>query len=210
MSSATVNYPYEIPNVVSITGDEPDNYYYFYNWGIEYISSCKSEKQTVKAIINNIPTANFNYNQHNNTVEFINNTDSATSYIWNFNDNNTSTEKNPTHIYLDTGNYIVNLTASNICGSNIYIDTVHISIVNIENKILNNTIKIYPNPITNSYLNIESDNNIISISIIGIDGKTIINAKNTNIINVSDLNTGTYLIYIKTEKNNVIKTVIVN
>jgi len=48
---------------------------------------------------------------------FSNASTSATSYLWNFGDNNTSTLANPTHTYQDSGTYNVMLVAnqSNVC-----------------------------------------------------------------------------------------------
>lgn len=56
-------------------------------------------------------------------VRFSNLTPSATSYLWNFGDGETSTEKNPSHIYKQNGRYTVSLTARNgeICDSTITI-----------------------------------------------------------------------------------------
>ena len=46
-------------------------------------------------------------------ITFNNQSDSATSYIWNFGDNSTSTEIDPIHEYADSGNYIISLNAYN-------------------------------------------------------------------------------------------------
>lgn len=43
------------------------------------------------------------------SVTFTNNSENAESYLWDFGDGNTSTLKDPTHVYLDTGNYEVSL-----------------------------------------------------------------------------------------------------
>ena len=48
-------------------------------------------------------------------VKFMNTTiGEVTSWLWNFGDGTTSTEKNPTHVYTQTGNYTVSLTADGI------------------------------------------------------------------------------------------------
>ncbi|MFD2561039.1 carbohydrate binding domain-containing protein [Aquimarina rubra] len=49
-------------------------------------------------------------------VSFINLSENADSYIWDFGDGTTSTEINPTKIY-PTGNYTVKLTAKNVAGA---------------------------------------------------------------------------------------------
>ena len=47
----------------------------------------------------------------NENVEFRNNSINATSFLWDFGDGNTSTEKDPTHTYSEIGSYNVVLTA---------------------------------------------------------------------------------------------------
>ncbi len=44
-------------------------------------------------------------------VKFVNFTPNAASYLWNFGDGETSTQKNPFHVYKKNGNYDVSLTA---------------------------------------------------------------------------------------------------
>lgn len=47
-------------------------------------------------------------------VSFINTSENADRYIWDFGDNTTSTIQNPIKTYAQTGEYIVKLTATNI------------------------------------------------------------------------------------------------
>jgi len=46
-------------------------------------------------------------------VKFTNNSKDAKSYSWNFGDMSIGKDKNPTHIYKNAGNYIVDLQANN-------------------------------------------------------------------------------------------------
>ena len=55
-------------------------------------------------------------NQDTGTVTFINISEKATSFEWDFGDGTTSTEINPIKTYV-TGNYTVSLTASNVAGA---------------------------------------------------------------------------------------------
>ena len=62
------------------------------------------------------PVGNFLVNNNCNdrmTKKFINKSKGATSWLWNFGDGNTSTEKDPVHTYAATGYYSVILTVSN-------------------------------------------------------------------------------------------------
>ena len=82
------------------------------------------------------PIANFEANQTSAcgsiTVQFTNNSQYATSYLWNFGDGASSEEQSPTHTYSTAGNYTVSLTATNSAGSDTETKT--------------NYIKVYANP----------------------------------------------------------------
>ena len=56
--------------------------------------------------------AKFSYDKLQGRVKFTNlSSDNAKSYVWNFGDGTTSTEKDPLHVYAKSGNYTVTLTA---------------------------------------------------------------------------------------------------
>lgn len=56
----------------------------------------------------------------NEVVSFFDNsTGSPTSWLWDFGDGNTSTQKNPTHVYGKMGGYTVNLIVKNDAGNDI-------------------------------------------------------------------------------------------
>ncbi len=64
------------------------------------------------------------------TVNFTNqSTSNSASYLWDFGDDNTSTEPNPAHQYTTPGVYTVSLTVSNDCGSHTETKQNHITIV---------------------------------------------------------------------------------
>lgn len=71
-------------------------------------------------ILNMEPTANFTYIPENpSTLDTIQFTDISTdsdgtivSWLWDFDDGNTSTQQNPSHQYADEGTYNVNLTVT--------------------------------------------------------------------------------------------------
>ncbi|MEM7380112.1 MAG: carbohydrate binding domain-containing protein [Bacteroidota bacterium] len=58
----------------------------------------------------------FTLNQQSGTVTFINISEEAQSFLWNFGDGGTSTEINPVKMY-ESGSYTVTLTASNAAGA---------------------------------------------------------------------------------------------
>ncbi|GAB6279311.1 MAG: hypothetical protein STSR0006_13170 [Lentimicrobium sp.] len=59
------------------------------------------------------PEASFTMQIDGRTVTFTNTTENGETYLWNFGDGNTSTEKEPVHTYAGDGIYIITLTASN-------------------------------------------------------------------------------------------------
>ncbi len=63
------------------------------------------------------PVVNFDLVLEGSTITLTNNTTNATSYLWDFGDNQTSTELNPTHTYTTTGAFNITLTATNANGS---------------------------------------------------------------------------------------------
>lgn len=96
---------------------------YTYNNAGTYIvklvvsNSCGKDSTTqTLPLVCTLPVPAFDFNPDGLTIEFENNSTSATSYKWNFGDGKTATLKNPTHKYATTGNYNVCLVATNGCG----------------------------------------------------------------------------------------------
>jgi predicted outer membrane repeat protein len=80
------------------------------------------------------PTANFTSNVTNGNTPLnvqFNDTSSntPTNWNWDFGDNTTSTEQNPTHTYTKAGQYNVSLTASNEAGNNSLTQTNYITVL---------------------------------------------------------------------------------
>jgi len=62
------------------------------------------------------------------TVNFTDQSTSATSWSWTFGDGGTSTAQNPSHTYTSAGTYSVGLTVTNSCGSDSYTRTNYITV----------------------------------------------------------------------------------
>lgn len=93
------------------------------------------------------PLASFTIDVVADTVFFNNISNNADSYLWNFGDGTTSTETNPVHIYTESGEYQVILTATNSCTSISFVQNVTIIITDTED--LNSLIPklvVHPNP----------------------------------------------------------------
>ena len=61
------------------------------------------------------------------TVNFINISTGVADYAWSFGDGESSTERSPSHTYLESGKYIVTLTVSNGDNTDIIKDSVELS-----------------------------------------------------------------------------------
>ncbi|GAB4495889.1 MAG: hypothetical protein OHK0019_26280 [Saprospiraceae bacterium] len=77
------------------------------------------------------PTTNFSSVTQGLTVSFTNNSQNASSYLWNFGDGATSSESNPVHVYQNGGTYTVTLTATNNCGSTTFTQDIFVESVPI-------------------------------------------------------------------------------
>lgn len=94
-------------------------------------------------------TVSFTSTDTSTTATFTSNSSTATSYLWDFGDSTTSTQSDPVHTYANTGLYTVCLTVWNLCGdSMMYCDTVLLIITDDVNVGSENSISIYPNPVT--------------------------------------------------------------
>jgi len=74
------------------------------------------------------PRASFTFSINGNTVAFTDtSTGSPTSWLWDFGDNNTSTQQNPVHTYAVEDSYTVVLTARNAVGESVASATIVIN-----------------------------------------------------------------------------------
>ncbi|KPE50232.1 DUF4886 domain-containing protein [Chryseobacterium indologenes] len=119
---------------------------------------------------NDVPTR-FTYQISGNTVQFTNQTQNATSFLWNFGDGTTSALENPQHTYTSTGNYQVSLI-TNACNKNsTKTKSVAFHSLGIKEQ---NTVSthIYPNP-AQDYINIITDKKISVISLTDAAGRIL-------------------------------------
>lgn len=68
-------------------------------------------------IVNDKPTGTFTSELlPPDSVKFTNQTQDWVTLLWDFGDGSSSTDENPVHVYLNEGDYLVTLTATNSCG----------------------------------------------------------------------------------------------
>jgi gliding motility-associated-like protein len=86
---------------------------------------CESARIAVTAIVNQSPQVDFTHTSgfacDQDTVYFLNTSLNSTSYVWDFNDGDSTTIVNPTHVYAAQGSYTVMLAAyNNYCADTTY------------------------------------------------------------------------------------------
>jgi PKD repeat protein len=228
ISSSGANYPYTIPDVLSITGSSlnPSRYPFFYDWKVEYGSPCGRVSATATVGAGTIET-NFSstvdsldLSLTNGQISFIDSTQSATSWFWDFGNGNTSIQQNPTHTYTQPGVYEVYLQTTNNTGCSdammkeVTILNFPVSTNGIKN--INSRIKVYPNP-TYDILNIEL--NIDNISTVNFQlfdaiGQSVLNMNNQTFgtqkttMDISDLPSGIYFLQIRMDEKVVSRKII--
>ncbi len=92
--------------------------------------------------------ANFTYTTNGPAVTFTNSSQNGLSYLWDFGDGSTSTEKNPVHTYALPGEYTVTLSAANACNATPSEKSQTFTLVFVGTKDLPefSNIQVLPNP----------------------------------------------------------------
>ncbi len=121
MNTSNVQFPYEINNLIAlgvglINGQGYlDVYPCFYDFEVAP-KECKSIRSKATATIDKIPTIDFSYQIHKDSVFFENQSQNIENFLWYFGDKTSSGSENPTHVYLESDLYAVTLTGENRCG----------------------------------------------------------------------------------------------
>ena len=110
-----------------------------------------------------------------NKVLLINKSYNVKTNEWNLGDGKISNELNITHIYKDTGEYIIRLTVTNKFGCKKTIEKV----LRINFITTFPTLNVYPNP-TNDIVKIESSRAIVNIKLHSVSGQYIFEKKDLN------------------------------
>jgi hypothetical protein len=152
---------------------------------------------------NDIVVAKFDFEQDGYNVSFFNQSQNAKQYLWSFDDGTESNEINPKHIFNHEGAYLVKLIAVSDCGSDDITQKVNIILggVNSENFQSNFA---FPNPVSDKLkVKISGNSNLFNSDyrIVNYNGALIkkghFDAENE--INVSDIESGFYLLILEGE-----------
>ncbi len=137
-----------------------------------------------------------------NEVQFINTSENAGQYFWDFGDGSTSEENNPLHQYAQSGDYNVTLTATN-CGQTSTISTsIFAGPVNIDGlPFTSSHFVLYPNPIE-EYFIIESDYpHVLQIALFDTMGNLVMSTREYpgQRIELNTLGSGLYFLKLRTQ-----------
>ena len=108
--------------------------------------------QTRYITVNNAPVASFYGSETSGTAPFIvqftdTSTNSPISWSWDFGDNETSAEQNPSHSYTKPGTYSVSLIARNSVGINQSVQSDYITVSTLPFAEVTTTITAKPTPV---------------------------------------------------------------
>jgi PKD repeat protein len=116
---------------------------------IDGTGSCTDTSNVLFIAPDSLPLASFSYLQGNGyLVDFSNLSSANSTSLWNFGNNSTSTEQNPSHVFPFDGTYPVTLISSSNCGSDTFIVDVVVFKLGL-NELSDTYLEIWPNPFNN-------------------------------------------------------------
>ena len=177
--------------------------------------------EDITVSVDPLPIAAFSYRDFKDSVVFTNKSQLATSYLWSFGDGATSTDEDTYHIYTDSADYTIVLTATNDCGDVDSSITINVKVPKKVNGIADlalwKNMTIYPNP-SSGLLHYTIDNPLVGVmhvSIIDIAGKTLYTTssiKGSNEIegtlDIATLTNGIYFVEFRVN-NSVVRTKVI-
>lgn len=192
-----VDYPYEAPGLMTITGSSAGSEYYYYFYNLEIAEApCLSDPVAVQAEWLGNADFTTSVSETDLNVGFSSEAVNATSWLWDFGDGETSEEENPTHEYAQSGTYTVTLTTNTGCSSSQVIDVGTVGIDFYQNG----EISILPNP-ANDHIEIKIESQQIKaekLIFYDVQGRVVQTAKldknTTNSIFIGSLPAGIYMV----------------
>jgi PKD repeat protein len=138
LSTGASSYSWDFGDTGSSTQANPSHTYTeagTYTVTLTATNSCGSDvevKTNYITVTCTPPTADFSGSPTSGevplTVNFTDQSTGATSWSWDFGDEGTSSQQNPSHQYTEAGTYTVTLTATNSCGSDVETKTDYITV----------------------------------------------------------------------------------
>lgn len=165
------------------------------------------------------PAASFTYTIVGSTISFTNTSTPGAIYTWYFGDGTYTNEFSPTHTF-DDGSFTVALVAENNCGDDYYYVVLSFEdggVTTITDPDLENLALLYPNPTSgNTTLDMNFDRfyNVV-YEIYNNVGQVVGGAnlgsvmQHRQILDVSDLPAGTYMIRVQADEKSFIKSLVI-
>jgi len=147
------------------------------------------------------------------TVSFTNFSNNATTYEWQFGDGETSTAKDPVHTYAD-GEFYGTLISSNGCSSDTFTFTITI-LTGVQDIVDDPSIHIAPNPSTGKF-NITWDDQTVGnadVEVFSVEGISVYQQaaiSNTDIIDLSAMPEGMYIMHILKDEARSMKRILIH
>lgn len=217
-TSTQAGYPYEVPNVLKITGGRTSSgflttsvYYYFFDWEIEVPRVCGRIPILLQASSQTAPTVSFTasadtvYLSGGGSVSFNDLTAGATSRSWTFGDGQTSTAANPTVVYTQPGNYKVRLQSTDASGCSNFAEKTIVVLQTVSTdapKDVPALVALFPNP-ASGQLFLEFGASIpdgLQISVFDMLGRAVLLVNKVNFVgqtaqvDISSLPPGVYTV----------------
>jgi hypothetical protein len=164
---------------------------------------------TIRNVIQETAPGTFKYKNSIKKINSDRQTESITSWTWNFGDGSTSTQQYPVHTYTVAGLYTVSLTVSDGISndSETKTDLIRAGVEGIGETGISQRIRIFPVPAT-TQLFIESELNMRSFEILDIAGRIVLQMPADGFeqtIDISTLSDGIYFLSITTSEGKAIK-----
>ncbi|MDQ3190420.1 MAG: choice-of-anchor J domain-containing protein [Bacteroidota bacterium] len=178
-----------------------------------------SANDTVIVAISPSPIASFTSAISGTTLTTDNLSSNSTIYYWSFGDGNSSSQFNPTHTYINDGNYTIMLIAVNNCGTDTSYQQISTAGVGIDEVADAYNLNVFPNP-SNGQFTVHFDNPVsqkLEIRIMNMNGTIVFNesinyfdGKYNKNIDISHMSGGMYFMQLITEDRILNRKLILN
>lgn len=187
---------------------------------VQIVSGCGTAIDTIEVFNYPAPNASYSYSTNFYTAVTNNTSSNGISYFWDFGDGFTSTDFEPSHVYVTNGTYNICLTVYSDCGdSSVYCQQVVVNpqFAGVEEND-QNSMNIYPNPsdgyFTVSLADVTGDD--VQISVMDLSGRTIYSnnfgksdAQFISTIDIRGVAAGTYFIRLQSGKYSAVSKIII-
>ncbi|MCI4669065.1 MAG: S8 family serine peptidase [Bacteroidia bacterium] len=213
-----IQYPFSEAGILRMNGSfgGRNSYNYFYNWAVEFELPCSRKPYPLRILKGNMK-ANFEvfedraYFYSQDSISFLDKSDPAKSWYWDFGDGISSELSNPKHLYSDSGQYEIFLVS---VGRSDCSDAHRDSLVFFPSQPDNNSPEIedlwelFPNP-SRGKIVLKNDNYpfpFIDLSVYTILGELkkkqrIYVQGGSFLMDISDYSQGLYLLQLETQHN---------